>query len=154
MKNIVILFVFIFASANSIGQQYIGKSKTEVKESIRKFKAPAGYKTSISNETDSTLQLNFNGRGDLQATRSFLFDKKKICHTEVLTATCDSCLALYLKPVLDIKKFNWVQLNENQYVSDFDSHLMIELQTHKDNRSFRIMRMDWTRELYDILMQK
>jgi DUF1680 family protein len=85
---------------------------------------------------------------------TYIFDKKGKCNQEKIESSCPSCFSSNLQTILDIKKYHWKKINENQYVSDFESKLMIELPTEKNVFAISVLRMDWTRVLYDILMEK
>lgn len=84
----------------------------------------------------------------------FQFDENRKCRSEEIVTRCESYFSEYLKQLIEIKKYNWTKINENQYVSDFNSALMIEIPPENVSFSLTILRMDWSREIYDLLMKK
>lgn len=110
----------------------------------------AGHR--LVSETDSTLTFIISNRTD-SVTYSLGFDENKKCFSERIITGCDACFTKQLNSVLKSKEYNWEKINENQYVSDFASYLMIEIPPENTEYSFTILRMTWSRELYDLLME-
>ena len=71
---------------------------------------------------------------------------------EKVIVFCDSCLGKYLQPVLDRKGYKWIKLNENQYVSEFERKLLLELPLGESDRSFIILRAGWTKKQYELMV--
>ena len=63
----------------------------------------------------------------------------------------DETVKAYL---FDLKKFEWNKINENQYISKFEEKLMIELPAENYDHSFSILKVEWTKELYELLLKQ
>ena len=67
---------------------------------------------------------------------------------------CDSCIKKWLRATLRIGKYGWKKINENQYISKYEYKMMIELPVNPGEHYYTILRMDWSKTLYGILVGK
>jgi len=150
----IMMTFFILLPFVGISQTYINKSRTAVKKELAKYSLTNdSLKTSLT-ETDSSIVFLVRDPRTLRADFIYGFDRSGKCNSEKTIAWCDSCSAKYLRAALYRKKYEWVQLNENQYISKFSEKMMIELPVNDKDHSFTILRMDWSKMLYDMLLKK
>lgn len=146
----ILLFSFPFlAFTTSVSSQEminmpIGKAEAALKKA---YPGPNGQ-PAVNTRKDSILvQVN-------ELTQLiYVFDEKGLCMTETTNTRCDSCHNGYLKLVLDKKKYSWKKINENQYISRYEDNMMIELFPEGEIRTFSILRADFTREVYELLLK-
>ncbi len=150
----ILILLMILSPVASLSQEYINKTRIQVKKELKNYETAEGIGKTTVTETDSTVLFSIRKSGASPTGFKYAFDKKGKCISEKVEAGCDSCLVKYLQEVLAKEKYHWKKINENQYVSDYASKLMIELPPEKNIRYFKILRMDWSKELYDILMEK
>ena len=144
----------MFLPFAGISQTYINKSRSAVKKELARYSlANNNLKTSLT-ETDSSIIYLVRDPRTLKADFIYGFDRSGKCNSEKTITYCDSCKEKYLRTALNRKKYEWVKLNENQYVSKFSEKMMIELPMEDNDHSFIILRMDWTKILYDMLLKK
>lgn len=140
--------VFCFSQVN------INKTSAEIKKELQLLKKEKTTAKVSYKETDSTLIVTVTKKGTDSYSHFFAFDKNDSCKIEKITFTCDSCFARRLESILKIENTGWKKINENQYVSKFEEYLMIELPVDKNAYTISILRMEWSKLLYDILMGK
>ncbi len=150
----IITFFLLLLSIPGISQTYINKSKSTVKKELAKFSVANNNLKTILTETDSFIVFLIRDPRTRNADFIYGFDQSGKCSSEKTMAGCDSCQANFLRNVLNQKKYEWVKINENQYVSKFSEKLMIELPENDKDYSFIILRMDWSKILYDMLLKK
>ncbi len=147
-----LVFIFLLPTVAS-SQNFINKSQKEIKKewgkSMGDLCKPAFQKT------DSTFIVTACTTSTYGKSARYIysFDKKGNCNAERTITHCDSCLARILDQLLALKQYNWKKINENQYVSDFTSRLLIELPAENKDHSMLVMRMEWSEELYKLLMK-
>lgn len=150
MKYILLFTLTVFTLAGTIkAQDYINMPYEKAESALKKAYPGTSGQPAVYPRKDSILV-----RVNNQTQLIYVFDQKGLCNTETLNTRCDSCHDGYLKIVLDKKKFNWKKINENQYISRFEDNLMIELFPEGEVRTFSILRADFTRELYDLLLKE
>ena len=133
----------------SFCQKYINQSRNLVIQDIKKYKH--GAAKPVISETDSTITILVK-TSSLPADFIYGFDKAGKCISEKVIARCDSCINKKLQSALKIGKYGWKKINENQYVSKFEEKMMIELPVESNEYYYTILRMDWTKTLYNILI--
>ena len=148
MNRTIALLLFLLP-AQLFGQQFLDKSQAATKALLKN----AAGNSKISSESSTTIAYSLKPEKECAFTGSLVFDDKGKCIIEQLGAPADSCMATRLAALLDTKKCNWTKINENQFVSDFNSRLMLELPPDGKKNAYKLMRMDWTRELYELLMK-
>lgn len=147
---LLVLFVCICAGLSA--QEQFDKTRTEVKKDLEKLAAVSPGTTKVK-ESDSTFVLSHAGTGG-PVQFIYRFDKQTgACNYQKIQASCDSCIKKYLDQLLSQKTYGWKKINENQYVSNFESRLLIELPVDEKENSFILFRAQWTKEFYDILAQ-
>lgn len=154
MKYQLLSFLF-FLPLIVVAQSPINKTKQQVIQQWKKnTDVAANCKTAVS-ETGDTLRARLGCAGATTYTQyNYIFDEKGKCKAMQVSSNSDSAAKAKLNAWLSNQSYHWQQVNENQYVSDFSSRLMIELPPVTSNFSFTVLRMEWTRELYDLLMKK
>jgi hypothetical protein len=145
------LLVFFLVSAPLLSQTYIGQNRKRVKNRLEQYAAEAtGFTGSLQEAGDSiTLILS---TADILPTRFiYHFDEAGKCKSEKVIANCDSCFNKYLQAALDRKEYHWKKINENQYVSDYDNKLLLEVPPENTNFSFQVLKLAWSREQYRMM---
>ena len=136
------------------GQRFIDKSYDKVLSGLKKYN-PGNDSTSVRfSNTDRTIRMEVGSKGSQPAIFEYIFDSNKKCISEKVTANCDSCHKKYLDELLSRKKFDWIRLNENQYISAYKWKLMIELPvTEEKSLFYNLLKVDWNRETYAMLLE-
>jgi hypothetical protein len=142
---------FVLLSFSGFSQNYINKTKKQVKKELNEYVSKNDSLNAAISETATAITLSIKGPKTLPADFIFRFDKAGKCISEKIVAGCDSCFNKYFQAVLDRKKYEWRKINENQYISGFAAKMMIELPPDSKNFSFTILRTDWSKEMYDLL---
>lgn len=153
MKRILIISLILLPFA-AFSQQYINKTKAEVRKGLDKYILANDTIKATLTETDSSLVLKVTGTKTLPADFIYGFDKAGKCNSQKTIAYCDSCLNKFLQLALDEKKYQWKKINENQYISAFNDKMMIEISAVDKNYFSLILRTDWSKLLYDMLIEK
>ncbi len=147
-----ILAFLLFASPfTAFTQQFIGKSHAQVKKELNKKLAKEDGLAVVMNDNDSTIVYSYKDDKAQPVDFIYGFDKHASCWWEKVSASCDSCFRKYLADVLAQKKYEWKKINENQYISRYADHLLIELPGLSNDYSYTILHTEWTREVYDML---
>lgn len=152
MTRLLVFFVFMLPSM-AFSQSFINKTKKQVQKEWKKNtvnKCKPAFQNADSSMKVSACTDYSSGQS---VQHIYSFDKTGKCRSEQVITNCDSCLAKLLNKVLAQTQYNWKKINENQYVSDFSSALLIELPAENKDHSITILRMDWSKELYDLLMK-
>lgn len=150
MKLFLLLTLSLFSLNSPVaGQEFINMPYSKAEAALKKAYPGTTSQPSVYPRKDSILV-----RVNNLTQQIYVFDEKGLCLTETTITRCDSCHDGYLKVVLDKKKYNWKKINENQYISRFEDNLMIELFPEGEIRSFSVLRTDFTRELYDLLLKE
>ncbi len=136
-------------AGTTAAQEYINMPYAKTEAALKKAYPGTTGLPAVYPRKDSILV-----RVDNRTQLIFVFDQKGLCLTETTNTRCDSCHDGYLKIVLDKKKYNWKKINENQYISRFEDGLMIEMFPEGEIRSFSVLRVEWTRELYELLLKE
>ncbi len=154
MKQLVLVAVFLTGGLSATrSQDYINSIRAKAEISLKK-KYPANGGNSRITISMDTIRVQWKEPAGASTEYIYAFDDKHLCFSETIIAHCDSCLSGYLQQVLDKKNFGWKKINENQYISRFADNLMIELSADAAIHSFSVLRVDWTRELYDLLLKE
>ncbi len=149
----IIIVILFFWPATGFSQLYINKTKSQVKQELVKI---SGKEKSINadiTETDSTIVWKIRGANTIEADHIYSFDKSGKCSAEKTITWCDSCHEKLLQPLLADKKFMWKKINMNQYISELDSGVFIEVQHLDDTWSFTIFRAHLSKEIYKLLSE-
>ena len=148
-----ISLIFLFPVISQ-AQGYINKSKKTVKKGLLEYIEKNQRVELVLSETDSTLSITIAGTTSLAAEFNYRFDEKGKCSSEKTIANCDSCFQHYLKDALNKNQYGWIKINENQYVSDYKFRLLLELPGKENVYSFMILRTNWSREMYKMILNK
>lgn len=127
MKFIIVLLLFILISPSLSAQEFIGKKRSKAEKMLR------------------------FASGEKPVLR---FDEKELCMTETYQFNKKADMDTLLKLIIEKKKYEWVPINENQFVTNFKGQLLMELQDDGPPYTLRLLRTAWTRELYEILLKK
>lgn len=150
----IVLILFLVLPFHLFSQSYINKSYKQVKKEIRKNEFKKFKSNAKISALDSMIIFTADNPPCQPIKLVFQFDANKKCRSEEIITRCESYFTKHLTLLIETKKYNWTKINENQYVSDFDTALMIEIPPENPSFSFTILRMDWSREIYDLLMKK
>ncbi len=149
MKRYARLFLFLLMASGALNaQEFINMPYGKAEASLRKA-YPADSHPTVYPKKDSIL-VQVNNLTQL----IYVFDGKGLCMTETVITRCDSCHDGFLKTILDKKKYGWKKINENQYISRIEDNMMIELFPEGEIRTISLLRADFTREIYDLLLKQ
>jgi len=150
MKLFFLTALFLFSLAGPVsGQDFINMPYSKAEAALRKAYPGNGSQPDVYPRKDSILV-----RVSSHTQLIYVFDAKGLCMTETTNTRCDSCHDGYLNVILEKKKYGWKKINENQYISRFEDNMMIELFPEGEVRTISLLRADFTRELYDLLMKE
>ncbi len=149
--KLFLLFAFIQVSLTGsvAAQEFINMPYAKAAAALKKAYPGTSTQPDVYTRNDSIL-VRVNNQSQL----IYVFDEKGLCMTETTNTRCDSCHDGYLKIILDKKKYNWKKINENQYISRYEDNMMIELFPEGEIRTISVLRADFTRELYDLLLKE
>lgn len=133
-------------------QDLIGHDRLTVRDMLEKKIA---LKDSFSRQlqvSDSTMTLTLkDAAGKPLLSTICSFNTKGLCFEERTTAPCGDCLKPWLEKVLADKERGWKKINEHQYISNFEQKMFLELPPEGEQSFFKIFRVEWTKEMYEIL---
>jgi len=147
---LILVLVFPFFAAS---QSYINRPFQEVETAIREYEFKKFTHNPVITATDSVIIFSADNPPCPPIQFIYKFDNLQKCKSEEFQTGCQDYFTKLLTRIIESKLCNWTKINENQYVSDFDSGLMIETSPDLSSFSFKILRMTWSRELYDLLMK-
>ena len=147
----LLVILFMLAPLPLLSQNFIGKSKAEVKKELQKKIQKNDSLTITLTDKDSVLVYSYQDARAKPVDFIYGFDKEGKCWSEKVMAGCDSCFNKYLRAVLDQKKYEWKKINENQYVSRYADRRMLEFPPDTKNFMYTILRTDWNKEMYQLL---
>jgi hypothetical protein len=146
--------LMLLAPLLTYGQNYINLNKYDIKKIFNQTSEKKKIiKYKFANNKNNLI-VTEGGSKKCQVKYEFSFDSVGKCNKEKIIFFCDTCMQHKLNPILGFQQYQWRKINENQYISRYEDRLMIELSPEKNVPSFSILRMDWTRILYDILTDK
>ena len=145
---------FALLSLSGFSQNYMNKTKAQVKKELTEYAAKNDSLNVTISETDTAIVLAIKGSNTLPADFIYRFDKAGKCMSEKVITDCDSCLNKYFQAVLALKKYEWRKINENQYISGFAARMLIELPADSKDYYFTILRTDWSKQMYNSLTDK
>lgn len=150
MKQVFLFSICWMAlSLSGITQDQIGVQKAKVQTYLNKKFGTKG----VSTPGGDSIRIAVHTGRFSPAEYIFTFDKKNQCTGETIITRCDSCYNGLLATALAMKNFQWKKINENQYISRFEDKRMIEIFPDERERSFSVLRVDWNREIYDMLLK-
>ncbi|MEI2737675.1 MAG: hypothetical protein V9F01_02705 [Chitinophagaceae bacterium] len=145
------LLIFLFLPFLGFSQNFIGKKKTQVLKELQGLAKKNDSLTIAINDNDSVITYSIKASKTQPADFVYGFDKNGRCQSEKITANCDSCYNKYLQDVLNVKKYQWKKINENQYISKYAARLMIELPAESKEFTYTILRTNWNKKMYEML---
>lgn len=147
-----IIALFLLTCTCTYAQEQIGRDLATVRNSLKKAAGIPDTLKSQLQSSDSTVTLTLkNAAGNTVLTTVCSFNKKKICFEEKVSAPCAACLTPWLESILAEKTYGWKKINEHQYISGFEHKMFLELPPEGEVSSFKIFRVEWTKEMYGIL---
>lgn len=82
------------------------------------------------------------------------FDKKGFCDIEGYQYDNKTDFEKKLQEILKVQSFEWIKINENQFVSNFKEQRLLEIFDEASPYQVRILRTAWSKELYELLLKK
>lgn len=152
MKRIILILFLLPVTCFS--QNFIGKSKTQVKKNLQRQIIKNDSLTITLTDNDSAIIYSVKAGKVYPADFMYGFDNYGKCRLEKTSLTCDSCYKIFLQAVLAQKKYGWKKINENQYISKYSSRMMIELPAESKELFYTILKTTWTKKLYSLLTDK
>lgn len=150
MKKGLLIIAMLFPVL-CFSQIWINMNKASIKKEFNLLKKDNAAIHLKMSDSDNTLLIEKTISKTNRVDYSFQFDKNGLCKSAKSTFDCIPCYTKELTVILNVEKYNWKKINENQYVSKFDENLMIELPTDNATNSIHLIRMEWTKVLYDLL---
>lgn len=80
------------------------------------------------------------------------YDEKGNCNIESYQFQYKVDFEEKLRGILALKEFEWIKINENQFVSNFKKQRLLEIFDEAPPYQLRILRTAWSQELYDLLL--
>lgn len=81
------------------------------------------------------------------------YDEKGNCDIETYQFTYKLEFEEKLKQLLTEKEFDWIKINENQFVSNFKKQRLLEIFDEVPPYQLSILRTAWSQELYELLLK-
>jgi hypothetical protein len=145
------LFLLLLLPMIGFSQTYINLTEKQIKKEWEKNKVNDCKHTFQRTDTALVVSVDCaNAAKNPIARFIYSFDASKKCQWVQMLTESDSFFTATLEKTL-LENYNWKKINENQYISDFESHRLIELPADNRKNMFIVFRMDWTRQLYDLL---
>ena len=132
-------------------QNHIDHTRPEIKQVLQKQYATTPASIMQWKEFKDSMVLSFTS-GDI-ASYHFSFSKKGLCQGEIIYFTTDSAFANFLNVIIKNPIYHFKRINENQYVSDYEHFLLIELPAESPEKKFGVFKTSWTKSLYEFLMK-
>jgi hypothetical protein len=82
------------------------------------------------------------------------YDEKGNCDIETYQYQYKSEFEKKLQDILALKEFEWIKINENQFVSNFKKQRLLEVFDEAPPYQLSILRTAWSQELYELLLKK
>jgi hypothetical protein len=82
------------------------------------------------------------------------FDEKGNCDIEGYQFENKANFEKKLQQIIDIPTYEWIKINENQFVSNFKGQRLLEIFDEAVPYQIRILRTAWSKELYELLLIK
>ena len=151
--SVLCLLFLITSVVPAEAQRFISKDYDKVLKELKKYN-PGNDSTTVNfSSTENGIKMAVAGTRSQPVTFEYSFDTNKKCISEKIIANCDSCYKKYLNELLSKKKYGWVRLNENQYISAYKWRLMIELPVSEEKTLFyNLLKVEWSKETYAILL--
>ncbi len=148
-----LVFFLLLLPFSVISQVYIDKNRSEVKMKLEQQISANNNLDIKLLESDTTLVYSIHDPKVQQADFIYQFDHDGKCNSEKVIASCDSCYQKFLQAALSRKEYGWIKINSNQYASKYSAKMMIDIPPENKQFSFRILRTNWSKKLYKILMK-
>lgn len=81
------------------------------------------------------------------------YDEKGNCDIETYQFTDKLEFEEKLGRLLALKEFEWIKINENQFVSNFKKQRLVEIFDEAAPYQLSILRTTWSQELYELLLK-
>ena len=152
MRYLLLLSFLIPLSVYS--QNKLGKSRQQLTNELNQSVKNGQYAKAEFDEIKNRLVVSSRDSSGQGFRYEYGFDEKTgNCNTEMIISTCETCVRNLLNELLAVTSYQWKKINESQYVSRFEDHLLIEWQQTGNEFSFTLIRTAWTRELYNMMKE-
>ena len=152
MRYLLLLSFLIPLSVYS--QTKLGKSRQQLTNELNQSVKNGQFSKAEFDDTKNRLVVSSRDSLGQGLRYEYGFDEKTgNCITEMTISTCEACMKNLLNELLAVTSYQWKKINESQYVSRFEDHLLIEWQQTGNEISFTLIRTAWTRELYNMLKE-
>lgn len=135
----------LFAAA----QLQVGHSGSAIRDHWKKQQA-AGVRSTVTARSKQLLLVTVQGEKGT-ARNYYELDSAGICQVQRLETEDTTVAGDFLTQLLALPTYQWKKLNENQYISRFEDHVLVELPADGSMKYVKIIRMNWNRTLYDLL---
>jgi hypothetical protein len=149
-KFILTTLGLVFCLALS-AQNHINHTRIEIKQVLQKQYAGVPASKFHWKEYKDSLTLSFP-EGEVESYH-FSFSNKGICQGETIYFNTDSAYNGFLKTITQNPIYHFIKINENQYVSDYEHFLLIELPAESPEKKIGVFKTSWTKSLYEFLMK-
>lgn len=138
----------------AFSQLSIGKTKQDIQQEIKMtIKDYPAWQYQLS-ETDNSLTIVITSDKKSTLRYEYRLDSKDSCYQQKIITDSERAMKTKLDEVLSIKTYNWKKINENQYISNFESGLILEFPPENTEHSLIIIKMEWTKEFYELLLSQ
>jgi hypothetical protein len=153
MKQLLFIFIACHLANACISQEVIGRNKEELRRTIKIKKTEFRFKNSIIIETDSTVGLRVHEKESVEMDYTYTLGKDVLCYLEEMLITCRQCTDEHFNLILKKKKYKWVRINENTYVSSFGKKRLLERVYLQEKENYiRITKMNWSQKTYEEIL--
>lgn len=159
MKKVILAVIIIVLGFHASCQRYYfrtGLDKSILKRHLGKYIVKNNYKTSIIEETDSSMLLSLRDSTVVVPTDYYYhFNKWKICDVEEDITHCSVCLLKTWNEILNDTTYKWKKVNSNKYLSKFSKRRIIEIVDDKISCPYlKITRIKWSKKEYNALLKE
>lgn len=123
-------------SATLFSQTYIDQNKAQVKRGLKRYMNSFNYHNSTIKETDTTVTLQVREPNIQPVDFEHYFDASGKCYAETIVAKCFECLEKRLDWIMGLKRFGWLKLNDNKYVSKYSKSIQMVVVNNPDGDSY------------------
>jgi len=150
-----LIVLLILTPLFCFSQSYFNKDRAKVKKELEHFISKNSILHPSLKETDSTLMLETEVNPGKKIQVVFAFDQEKgHCNSQRTVTYCDACYLEEVNKLLAQKSYQWKKLNENQYASRYEDHLLLELRSEETDFSFTLFKTNWSRDFYELLTRE
>jgi hypothetical protein len=152
MKKQLLILLFLLPVCAAFSQSMIGHAKMTVRSTLKRYIKSHDFRNSAIAEHGDTMMLQVNEPSVAQVEFRYLFNDGNWCIAEQKTTCCEKCLSDLMTDVLDSKKYEWIKVNDNTYVSKFSKKRLLKITQTNEVKQMNITKIKWSKEEYEQLL--